>query len=137
MRRWLLLAFALAACGPATAHDRATAPIAATDPTCPVEVPGTSVTVEDTAMGAALVFVTTGDAKAVQDRAAAFCAQHKPGAPGFAGMVETPSTATSAPIDHGVRVELAATAADVVAALQNELRMHVQHLASGTCKMAM
>jgi hypothetical protein len=135
------IACVLAGCGSTVPHDRGAqgtaAPAPAGDPTCPVELPGTSVAVEDTARGAALVFVTTGDAKAVQERAAAFAAQQHAGATGFAGMIETPSTATAAPIDHGARVELTATASDGAAALQNELRMHVEHLASGTCKMAM
>lgn len=46
------------------------------DPSCPVAVPGTSVTVEDTNSGAALVFVTTGDAGELRKRAAAMAAMH-------------------------------------------------------------
>jgi mono/diheme cytochrome c family protein len=46
------------------------------DATCPVEVAGTSVTVEDTATGAALVFVTTGDVAELRRRVAAMAAAH-------------------------------------------------------------
>jgi hypothetical protein len=51
-------------------------PIAATDPSCPVAVPGTSVTVEDAANGAALVFVTTGDVSELRRRASAMSKMH-------------------------------------------------------------
>lgn len=46
------------------------------DPSCPVAVAGTSVTVEDAPDGAALVFVTTGDAAEVRRRAATLAAMH-------------------------------------------------------------
>lgn len=46
------------------------------DPTCPVTIPGTSVAVEDTATGAAMVFVTTGDVAALRERVAALAAMH-------------------------------------------------------------
>lgn len=121
------------------------------DPTCPVEVPGTAVAVEDTADGAALAFVTTGDPAAVRQRAQALVDAHnahhaamEPGgnaAPVAAGstptmtmgtMIRAHSTAAVTEIDGGARV--AFTAHDP-AALQGELRMHAQHLASGSCRM--
>jgi hypothetical protein len=43
---------------------------------CPVEIDGTSVTVEDTDTGAALVFVTTGDVAEVRRRVARWAAAH-------------------------------------------------------------
>ncbi len=46
------------------------------DPSCPVEVSGTSVTVEDTNTGAALVFVTTGDVAELRNRVAALADMH-------------------------------------------------------------
>jgi hypothetical protein len=65
------------ACGPAQKPDPRPDPIARQDdPTCPVLVAGTSVTVEDTDQGAALVFVTTGDAAAVRMRATALAEMH-------------------------------------------------------------
>ena len=70
---------ALAACGggasrPAPAPT--SGPSATDDPSCPVAVPGTSVTVEDTPTGAALVFVTTGDVGEVRRRAGALAQMH-------------------------------------------------------------
>jgi hypothetical protein len=64
-------------CGPAAKPDPV-GPVTRPpdDPTCPVLVNGTSVTVEDTDTGAALVFVTTGDAAAVRTRARALADAH-------------------------------------------------------------
>jgi hypothetical protein len=116
----LAVLFALAACGHA-APPLAPAPAAAhDDPTCPVAVPGTSVTVEDTPTGGALVFVTTGNADELRARADKFAMVH--------------ADKTVEPIDHGARVVYSAQP-DGVAALQSELRMHAQHLASGSCQM--
>lgn len=73
----LLLA---AACGgsssPATSTTTPRTSTAANDPSCPVAVPGTSVTVEDTPSGAALVFVTTGHVADVRRRAGALAQMH-------------------------------------------------------------
>jgi hypothetical protein len=178
---------ALAACGGSSPKTSTTqsAPAAAADPTCPVEVPGTSVTVEDTATGAALVFVTTGDAAELRRRVAAIAQMHNehhakmgalPDGSGGGGhegheghdmaghqghdmsghdmsghdmtghqghgagqgagtMIMVHSKATATDVPSGARVELTVGAADV-GKLQSELRMHAQHLASGTCKMA-
>ena len=99
----LVLAGALAACGhpapPAAPAALAApaAPAADDDPSCPVLVPGTSVAVEDIADGAALVFVTTGDAAAVRKRASVLADMHT----------------------------------------KHDGPAHAQHLASGSCKMAM
>jgi hypothetical protein len=135
-----LFLLALIACGHPAAHDTTAKPApAADDPTCPVAVPGTSVTVEDTDKGAALVFVTTGDVTAVRTHAKALAdaiTKHDQ-ASAFASMLATPATADAADADHGARVTLAAQKPDDVSALQSELRMHAQHLASGSCKMAM
>lgn len=77
----LLLASLLslgAACGGAStaAPPPSPAPVAAGDPACPVAVPGTSATVEDTDVGAALVFVTTGDVGELRRRVAAMAERH-------------------------------------------------------------
>jgi hypothetical protein len=76
--RFALVLFAAVACGPSAKPDpiRPTAPAAADDPSCPLLVAGTSVAVEDTDTGAALVFVTTGDAAAVRKRAATLVDMH-------------------------------------------------------------
>ncbi|HEY1555636.1 MAG TPA: hypothetical protein VGF94_12450 [Kofleriaceae bacterium] len=119
----LAVLLALAACGHAAPGDHAAPPPAAhDDPACPVAVPGTSVTVEDTPTGGALVFVTTGNVDDLRARAAKFA------------MVTAEKRVE--PIDHGARIVYSA-APDAVAALQSELRMHAQHLANGTCEMAM
>ena len=139
----LLVGIVVAACGskPAATHDTATAvvkPTASDDPTCPLVVPGTSVSVEDTTTGAALVFVTTGDAASVRTRATALADMHtKHDGPSSAmGMMFSPSsTATSKDIDGGARVEFAAKSPEGVAKLQSELRMHSGHLTGGSCEM--
>lgn len=77
----LLFSLALAACGGGAKSGAPTTPTPAaesarTDPSCPVSVGGTSVSVEDTEHGAALVFVTTGDVAEVRRRAASLVAMH-------------------------------------------------------------
>jgi hypothetical protein len=127
----------LVACGQPAKHEATTtpAPAVAKDPTCPLEVPGTSLTVEDTNDGAALVFVTTGDATDVQMRADNFVTQHATATGDtFAAMVAKGTNVTSERIDHGAK--LVFTGADP-AALQSELRMHAGHLSTGSCAMAM
>jgi hypothetical protein len=124
---------------PAPHEHEASRAATVSDPTCPVEVPGTSVTVEDTDKGAALVFVTTGDVAQVRERAKQLAAAiaSRSSSSTLASMISTPASADESEIDRGARVTLAASRADDVAALQSELRMHASHLANGTCKMAM
>jgi hypothetical protein len=132
-----LLLITLLACGsPAKPPPTGpTMPAAKSDPTCPLEVPGTSVSVEDTTDGGALVFVTTGNAADVQTRADAFAAQHA-GAAGdsFAAMVAHAATVSAQHIDHGAK--LVFTGSDA-GSIQSELRMHATHLSAGSCAMAM
>ena len=168
------LAFSLlAACGGSGgAPPEATTPAPTAsddDPSCPVTVPGTSVTVEDTDTGAALVFVTTGDAAELRTRVASLAEMHNEhhgsmgplptgaeaggghdhaGHGGHAGhdmggtehaghaggMIGVHSAASTEEIDGGVRLVFVAAPGDV-ATIQEELRMHAQHLSSGTCKM--
>lgn len=118
----VVLAALLAAC---TGHHAAGpakpvhAPPTGNDPTCPVEIPGTSATVEDTATGAALVFVTTGDIEAVRARGKALAA--------------TNPKATELDVPGGARIEITA---DDPAALQAELRTKAESMASGSCRNA-
>jgi len=141
MHRLCLAFVAIAACGHPASPDRpapSPAPVAG-DPTCPVLVPGTSVTVEDTSTGAAFVFVTTGDVVEVRKRATALAAMHVAhdgGAMEMGMMISTTSTAAASDIDNGARVTFTAKPEDV-GGLQSELRMHAQHLAGGTCEMKM
>lgn len=174
----VLTAGSLAACGGAASSSAKPAEptAAASDPSCPVEVPGTSVAVEDTATGAALVFVTTGDVAELRRRVEAMAAMHnehhgKMGplptgegpAAGHAGhdmggmdhsqhdmkgmdhaggkhaghaggMITIHAKASKEDVDGGARLVLVVAPADV-AALGDQLRMHVQHMAAGTCTM--
>jgi hypothetical protein len=78
----VFLSLAMAACGGGAASSTTAsstpkaAPSEAADPSCPVAVPGTSVTVEDTPTGAALVFVTTGDVAEVRRRVSSMASMH-------------------------------------------------------------
>lgn len=74
----ILSAGVLAACGGGSKPaSTAQAPrTGADDPSCPVAVQGTSVTVEDTNTGAALVFVTTGDVAELRKRVATMAQMH-------------------------------------------------------------
>jgi hypothetical protein len=145
----LVLVAALVACGshPPPA-DHTPPPVEhASDPTCPVEVPGTSVTVEDTNDGAALVFVTTGNVAEVRKRAQALVEAHNanhaqmdhehmqmpPEHHGMGTMISTHSQAAFAELPNGARVTFTGDAQK----LQSELRMHAQHLATGSCEMKM
>ncbi len=139
-RSVLILALFLAACGgsKSSTTTRADRAANADDPSCPLLVPGTSLTVEDTTGGAALVFVTTGDPLAVRARAAKLAEMHTQhdGPPSAMGMMfSAGSTATATEIEGGARVELTAAQPDGVAALQKELRMHASHMTRGSCEM--
>jgi hypothetical protein len=73
----VFVALSLLACGGKQAEPARPTPAAShDDPSCPVLVPGTSVSVEDTDQGAALVFVTTGDVAAVRTRASELARMH-------------------------------------------------------------
>lgn len=134
---------ALNACGSQSASRGSTAASrsvsrAADDATCPLLVPGTSLGVEDTTNGAALVFVTTGDPLAVRARAAALAemhTKHDGPATAFGMMFTAGSTATATEVERGARVEFAAAQPDGAAAIQKELRMHEAHLTGGSCEM--
>jgi hypothetical protein len=137
----LSLAFviAIAACGGKQSSSSSPPPPPASttqaDPSCPLEVPGTSVTVEDTATGAALVFVTTSDPGKVRARAVEFAAMHGAhnGPANAMGMMFPQEwTATAKDIEGGARVEFSASDP---ATVQSQLRMHAGHLSSGSCAM--
>ena len=140
MIRLALVLGALVACAHSAPAPATTTPAAATapdDPSCPVLVPGTSVSVEDTPTGAALVFVTTGNVADVRTRSARLATMHatKAGPTGAMGMmISTPATAEIAEIPAGAKITFTATP-DNVAPLQSELHAHARHLAGGTCEM--
>lgn len=137
----LSLVVAVAACGakPApTAAEMTPTTAAADDPTCPLIVPGTSLSVEDTTDGVALIFVTTGDADAVRTRTATLAEAHNKhdGPAGTLGMMFPPnSSARWTKVDGGARFELVANNPDDIAKLQGDIRMHAGHLTGGSCAM--
>jgi hypothetical protein len=155
----------LFACGGSSTATPVTpvAPQPAGDPACPVAVAGTSVTVEDTDTGAALVFVTTGDVADLRKRAALLAQKHNdhhaamgplPDGNDQAGghehnhdhgnqahdhaamgsMIGVHSKAVVADVDGGTKVAFISGAADL-GKLQTELRMHAKHYAAGSCEM--
>lgn len=98
-------------------------------------MPGTSLSVEDTANGAALVFVTTGDAAEVGKRAQAFATMHNAhnGPSGAMGMMFPQSwKAAASDIQGGARVEFSGDDPSVV---QSQLHMHGGMMTSGSCAM--
>lgn len=132
---FLLVLAALACGGGSTTQkhdDMKPMPVKASDPTCPLEVPGTSVSVEDTATGAALVFVTTGDVAAVRTHAQALA---KRDGGDFAMMFPKEWTAAEKDVEGGARVEFSAAKPEDAATVQSQLRMHAGHLSSGSCAM--
>jgi len=142
--RFVLLAgLVLSACSspakPPVTTPPPTEPAATDDPSCPLVVPGTSLSVEDTADGPAFVFVTTGDVAQVRTRGQALAAMHndRKGSPDSLGMMFSPkSTAKAADIDGGVRITFTPTAPATNAEVGDELRMHGGHLAgASSCKM--
>ena len=133
------LALAAAGCGGKSSPTSTPQPTAAADdPSCPLLVPGTSISVEDTTNGAALLFVTTGDPLAVRARAAKLADMHNQrngDAKAMGMMFSQGSTATATEVDAGARVEFAAPQPDGAAALQKELRGHASHMTGGSCEM--
>ena len=170
--------FAIAACGGSKSPPQTPKPgsgVASNDPSCPVAVPGTSVTVEDSNTGAALVFVTTGDVGDLRRRVGEMAKMHNDhhdamghlpdgsdaggghaghdmsGHAGHdmsgharhdmsshaghaGGMIGVHSKASANDIDGGAKLSFVAGSSEV-AKLQSELRMHAQHMSTGTCSM--
>ncbi|HEY4056199.1 MAG TPA: hypothetical protein VGM39_06295 [Kofleriaceae bacterium] len=144
----LLFGLSLTACGsqtPAPAEPMAGSGTGSAavggDPTCPLSVPGTSISVEDTNDGPALVFVTTGDEAAVRHAGQALADMYNAhnGPPeALAMMFSQNATASTTPIDKGVKVVFAPKDAANAASVGSELRMHAQHLeGASSCEMKM
>ncbi|MFT3696106.1 MAG: hypothetical protein QM831_23410 [Kofleriaceae bacterium] len=136
------LFLALVACGgskPATVGSQP--PPAKIDPSCPLAVPGTSISEEDTPAGAALVFVTTpASLDAVRKSGATLAEMHnKESGPADAMgmMIKTKSNAVVEDIPTGTRVVFTPATPDEMAGLQEELRMHAGMMKPGSCAMAM
>jgi hypothetical protein len=108
--RILALMLLLGCSSPAKKTVEPPSPTTADDPTCPIVVPGTSITVEEAAEGPAFVFVTTGDVGEVRKRAGALAMMHNQrGGPESAlGMMfSVKATATASDIEGGSRVVFA------------------------------
>lgn len=146
--RLLVVGLLVAACsspakppttGPTAPTPTEKSPTTTDDPSCPLVVPGTSISVEDTPEGPAFVFVTTGDVAQVRTRGQALAQMHndRKGSPESLGMMFSPkSTAKAADIDGGVRVTFTPTAPATNAEVGDELRMHGGHLAgASSCRM--
>jgi hypothetical protein len=133
------LALVLGCSSPAKSADPVKPAPAPYDPSCPLLVPGTSISVEDTAEGPSLVFVTTGDVDGVRSRGAALASMHNSqnGPPMALGMMFSPdSKASTSEIEGGVRVTFTPVDPSKTAAVANELRMHGSHLTGATtCEM--
>lgn len=112
---------------------------------CPRAVEGTTVTAENTADGAALIFKTTGDVAEVQKRAAALAAAHatahEPGCKCDAckcgeckcGAEHVPATATAENIEGGAKIVFKPAKAEDVAKLQAMIAAHAAKAAAGPC----
>jgi galactitol-specific phosphotransferase system IIB component len=100
-----LLAFVMACGGGSSSSKVTTMPVeqaAPADDGCPMTVGGTSVTVEDTAVGGALVFVTTGDAAELRARVRAWAEAHNAHHGGMGPLPTGEETAgASGGHDHG------------------------------------
>ena len=137
--KWFVV-LAIAACGASEKPQQHTPmPAATDDASCPMIEAGTSVTEEDTANGGALVFVTSpASIDGVRKRTATLAAmhnQHSGPAMAMGMMIGTKSTAVVEDVPTGSRVVFTPISTDDAPALQNELRMHAQHLQPGSCKM--
>ena len=109
------------------------------NPTCPLLVPETTLTVEDAA-GPSFVFITTGDVEEVRTRGRALAEMHndREGPHGAFELVITGvSSAVAANIDGGVRVTFRPADPNDAGKLGDELRMRGSHLAGarGSCAM--
>lgn len=123
---------------------------------CPMQVPGTQVSVEDTSDGVAKVFTTTGDVAELRRRVRHMAERHErmsnhhamgPGRAGpgmgagpmgghkhMMGHV-VPSTARVEDIDRGARLNLTPKDPTKLAELRVHVREHAARMASGQCPM--
>jgi len=105
------------------------------DPSCPLLVPGTSISADETAW----VFVTTGDVAEVRTRGNALATMHndRNGEAGSMGLtIRTQAKAVASDIEGGVKVTFEPQDPATSAALGDELKMHAQHLGgASSCEM--
>jgi hypothetical protein len=131
------------------------------DDVCPVAVAGTSVTVEETANGGALVFTTTGDVAELRRRVGAMVAMHHVhhaggdmhaggdlhgggdlhaggdmhgGGPPASMTAIMHATVAASDIEGGARIDAEAAPGEA-SALQAALREHAAHMSAEGCNM--
>lgn len=127
---------------------------------CPMEVPGTQVSVADTQDGVAVAFMTSGDVAQVRQRVHGMAAMHEKmmsgggmmgsGGMGSGGMMGSgsggmmgsghmmkmvDSTAQAEDIDGGARIVLTPKDPAKLAELRDHVREHAGRMASGHCPM--
>ena len=108
--RSLALVLLLGCSSPAKKPVEPPVPTTADDPSCPIVVPGTSITVEESSEGPAFVFVTTGDVGEVRKRAGALATMHNQhdGPDSALGMMfSVKAKATASDVEGGSRVVFA------------------------------
>ena len=101
---------------------------------CPMMMPGVTVTEQDTADGAALVFATTGDVAALRTHAGAMATKHNTMHTSSSAMMPA-STARAEDIEGGVQLVITPAAAADVDAVRAQVRKHAEMAKNGECPM--
>jgi hypothetical protein len=106
---------------------------------CPMGVPGTRVSAEDTQNGVAMTFTTTGDVAALRQRVHAMAARHERMMGGGGGMgpcrMMTPSTTRVEDVGRGARIVLAPRDPSQLSELRTHVNARAAQMASGRCPM--
>ena len=112
---------------------------------CPMEVPDTKVSAEDTQDGVAVTFTTTGDVSQLRQRVHHMAEMHEHmmqgGMSGSASMGSdhmmkmVPSTARAEDIEGGARIVLTPKDPAQLAELRAHAHEHASQMASGHCPM--
>ncbi len=119
---------------------------------CPMEVPGTQVSVADTQDGVAIAFTTSGDVAQLRQRVQGMAVRHEKkmsrggmmgsGGMGSGGMMGSghmmkmvDSTAHAEDIDAGARIVLSPKDPAQLSELRDHVREHAARMAGGHCPM--
>ncbi len=113
---------------------------------CPMEVPGTQVSVADTRDGVAIAFTTSDDVAQLRRRVHGMAAMHEKmmheemmsggGMMGSGDMMKmVDSTAQAEDIDAGARIVVTPKDPAQLAELRDHVREHAGRMASGHCPM--
>jgi hypothetical protein len=111
--------------------------------TCPMDVPGTKVSVADTPDGVAITFTTTSDVAELRQRVHHVAEMHEhrmQGGMGSGGMGSghmmmkmVPSTARAEDVDGGARIALTPNDPAQLADLRAHVHEHAAQMANGHC----